>query len=110
MPQSLRNSRRREQGQERYTPLSRRAWPASIVHAEMVVGSRIDSTFASLPPTECTASERSYCKIYFANIVVLSSLARCEMYRKLNLIDEEFCSKMFKEKELGDLYKAACRY
>jgi len=33
-----------------HTHCSRRAWPASIVYVEMVVGSRIDSTFASLPP------------------------------------------------------------
>lgn len=31
-----------------YTHCSR-VWPASIVYVEMVVGSRIDSTFASLP-------------------------------------------------------------
>lgn len=33
-----------------HTHCPRRAWPASIVYVEMVVGSRIDSTFASLPP------------------------------------------------------------
>lgn len=46
-----------------HTHCSRRAWPASIVYVEMVVGSRIDSTFASLPPmvraTERTATNLS---------------------------------------------------
>lgn len=42
---------------------SRRAWPAGIVYVETVVGSCIDSTFASLPPmvrNDAAASEHIY--------------------------------------------------